>query len=46
MSCNPINPSTGLPMVNDDYGGVDVGGSPWGTDTYHHHNPWYSADFS
>ena len=37
---NPINPSTGLPMI-DRYGGVDVGGSPYGV----HSHPW-SASFS
>ncbi|CBJ36688.1 protein of unknown function [Ralstonia solanacearum CMR15] len=45
MSCNPINPATGLPMADDGYGGVDVGGSPYGTDTRTHHQPWSSADF-
>jgi len=34
-----VNPSTGLPMVGDGFGGVDVGGSPYGTDI-HHHEPW------
>lgn len=28
MSHNPINPATGLPMIDDGYGGVDVGGNP------------------
>jgi hypothetical protein len=28
---NPINPATGLPMTTDDIGGVDVGGSTYGT---------------
>lgn len=32
-----INPATGLPMI-DPYGGVDVGGSPYGVDCH--------ADFS
>ncbi|CFB61451.1 hypothetical protein [Pandoraea apista] len=27
----PINPATGLPMTSEDYPGVDVGGSPFGT---------------
>lgn len=44
MAMHPINPATGLPMIDEGYGGVDVGGSPWGTDT-HAHNPWSSADF-
>lgn len=29
-----INPTTGLPMVEDTY--IDVGGNPYGTDVY----PW------
>lgn len=29
-----VNPSTGLPMMNDSMGGVDVGGSPYGIDTH------------
>lgn len=29
-----INPSTGLPMVEDEMGGVDVGGSPFGMDIH------------
>lgn len=27
-----INPATGLPMVNDGIGGIDVGGNPYGYD--------------
>lgn len=34
-----VNPATGLPMVNNNIGGVDVGGTPYGTDSYH---PWSS----
>jgi len=30
-----VNPATGLPMLGDSMGGVDVGGSPYGTDTHH-----------
>lgn len=45
MSHAPINPATGLPMTGDSYGGVDVGGSPYGTDIHSQHNPWSSADF-
>lgn len=40
MSCNPINPATGLPMTGGDIGGVDVGGNPYG-----HSNPWSSFDW-
>lgn len=35
-----INPATGLPMIGD-CGGVDVGGSPFGTDL--HHDDWAST---
>lgn len=40
-----INPATGLPMISD-CGGVDVGGSPFGTDI--HDDSWStsSMDFS
>ena len=31
-----INPATGLPMI-DGIGGVDVGGSPFGTDLHSDH---------
>ena len=27
-----INPASGLPMMGDDIGGVDVAGNPWGCD--------------
>lgn len=27
-----INPATGLPMIGEGIGGVDVAGNPWGTD--------------
>ena len=29
---SPINPATGLPMIDDSIGGVDVAGNPFGTD--------------
>ena len=29
-----VNPATGLPMVGDSCGGVDVGGSPFGIDNH------------
>ncbi|CAG9223709.1 conserved hypothetical protein [Paraburkholderia tropica] len=45
MSHTLINPATGLPMNGDDFGGVDVGGSPWGTDIHVHNNPWSLADY-
>lgn len=38
MAWNPINPATGLPMADDSFGGVDVGGSPYG-----YSNPWSSS---
>ena len=43
VTFNPLNPATGLPMTNDSVGGVDVGGSPWGTDIHSLHNPWSSS---
>lgn len=33
-----VNPSTGMPMVGNNIGGFDVGGSPYGQDI--HHIPW------
>jgi len=41
MDCGcDINPATGLPMIGD-CGGIDVGGSPFGTDL--HHDDWSSS---
>ena len=40
MAMHPTNPATGLPMTGDDYSGVDVGGSPYGTDTHANQDPW------
>lgn len=34
ISSTVINPATGLPMLGDSIGGVDVGGSPYGTDIH------------
>jgi len=34
MDSSTINPATGLPMVGDDMSGIDVGGSPFGTDLH------------
>lgn len=37
-----INPATGLPMVGDGIGGIDVGGNPYGfrhSDPFEHHTP-------
>lgn len=31
-----INPADGLPMINNDIGGVDIMGSPFGMDIHHH----------
>lgn len=46
-SSSPVfNPATGLPMLGDSIGGVDVGGSPYGTDIHNSTsgglgvNPW------
>ncbi len=42
---NPINPATGLPMNDASYGGVDVGGNPYGFDNAAwQRNPWFSAE--
>lgn len=41
MTTTPNNPATGLPMTDDSYGGVDVGGNPWGTRL--ENNPPWSA---
>jgi len=43
MAMHQINPATGLPMIDDGFGGVDVGGSPWGMDTHAYHNPWSAS---
>ncbi len=43
MTMHPINPATGLPMHDDSYGGVDVGGNPWGTRL--ENNSLWSAPF-
>ena len=43
MNMHPVNPATGLPMIDADYGGIDVGGNPWGTWLENNH-PW-SAPF-
>jgi len=40
-----INPATGLPMVNDGIGGIDVGGNPYGYDLNSHDDIFsYSTD--
>jgi hypothetical protein len=40
--CPTINPATGLPMI-DDCGGIDVGGSPFGTDIHHFDDLWSTS---
>ena len=30
-----VNPATGLPMLDNSMGGVDLGGSPFGSDIHH-----------
>lgn len=30
-----VNPATGLPMVDNRIGSVDIGGNPYGQDIYH-----------
>ncbi len=34
MTMAIINPATGMPMMGDGIGGVDVGGSPFGMDVH------------
>lgn len=38
-----INPATGLPMVNDGIGGIDVGGNPYGYDLGSHDDIFSSS---
>ncbi|MBQ91878.1 hypothetical protein [Marinobacter sp. SS5-14b] len=38
-----INPATGLPMVNDSIGGIDVGGNPYGYDLSSHDDIFSSS---
>lgn len=33
-SAPAVNPATGLPMLGDCLGGIDVGGNPWGLDLH------------
>lgn len=37
------NPATGLPMIDEGFGGVDVGGSPYGMDI-HQSSSWQDSD--
>ncbi|WP_422134433.1 hypothetical protein [Endozoicomonas sp. ALD040] len=41
-----INPATGLPMMDDSIGGIDVGGSLYGTDTHDSFSSSYDDSFS
>jgi hypothetical protein len=41
-SMSEINPATGLPMIGDGMSGVDIGGSPFGTDM---HQSSFSSPF-
>lgn len=34
ISSSVVNPATGLPMLDTNAGGVDVGGSPYGMDLH------------
>ena len=38
-----FNPATGLPITGDDYGGVDLGGNPYGVNWNSPH-PWSSGN--
>jgi hypothetical protein len=31
-----VNPATALPMIDDEIGGIDVAGNPFGTDLHSH----------
>lgn len=35
-----VNPATGLPLMGDGHGAIDIGGSPLGTDL---HSPFHSG---
>lgn len=46
-----VNPATGLPMIDNTMGGVDVGGSPFGQDIHQSqydfcHDPFPPSDWS
>lgn len=51
---SPINPASGLPMIDDSFGGIDIAGNPYGTDLSLHdpfdhiHSPFddHSSSFS
>lgn len=43
--CSPsqvdsVNPATGLPLMGEGHGAIDIGGSPLGTDL---HSPFHSG---
>jgi hypothetical protein len=33
---SPLNPASGLPMIDDSLGSVDIAGNPYGTDLNSH----------
>jgi hypothetical protein len=41
-----VNPATGLPMLDDSIGGVDAGGSPFGSDIHQSWDSMGSSDFN
>lgn len=43
MVFHETNPATGLPMIDEGFGGVDFGGSPYGTDI-HQSSAWLDSD--
>ena len=45
MDSPTINPATGLPMLGEDIGGLDVGGNPYGIDL-HSATDWTSCSGS
>ena len=42
---SPINPASGLPMVDDDIGGLDAAGNPFGTDWSSHDSFSHGSSF-
>lgn len=44
VTADSVNPATGLPMLSEGCGGIDVGGSPYGCDIHaHSEESWTST---
>lgn len=41
-----VNPATGLPMIDNSTGGMDVAGNPYGQDVHQHHARPDSQDWT